>query len=337
MVVMQAMVITGHGGLEVFRQMEVPQPDLREFDLLVKVHATSVNPADCRARIGSKIPRQFPLILGYDVSGTVVAIGDALQEPRCVASFQVGDQVYAMPNVLRQGANAEYVAIDSRSAALKPQTLDHSTAAVLPLVSLTAWECLHRRAQVQPGQTVLIHAGAGGVGHIAIQLAKLHGCHVITTAGRAESIQFCQHTLQADAVIDYKTTDWVEQVLDLTQGQGCPVILDFVGGDVFERSMDCIAVEGQLVTIVPTASDRIAEKLFLKNVTLHYEFAGAPTAYNRNPERQGEILSTLRDLIDRGLVKPHISHKLSLTDVPEGHRLQETGHVMGKIAIVVNP
>ena len=203
-----------------------------------------------------------------------------------------------------------------------------------PLVSLTAWESLHLRAKIQPGQVVLIHAGAGGVGHIAIQLAKLHGCYAIATAGREASIQFCQDVLKADAVINYRTTDVVQQVMEITNGKGCPVILDLVGGDTFVQSLDCIAVNGQLVTIVPTETSRIAEKLFLKNVTLHYEFMGVPTAYNINPERQGEILTALRNLVDSGFVKPHVERQFPMTDLPKAHHLQETGHMMGKIAIV---
>jgi NADPH2:quinone reductase len=297
-----------------------------DYDLVVKVHATSINPVDCKVRQGSKVPRQFPLILGYDVSGVVASVGDR------VSGFSIGDEIYASPNVFRPGANAEYVAVDSRSAALKPKTLNHTTAAVLPLVSLTAWESLHLRARVQPGQTVLIHAGAGGVGHIAVQLAKLQGCRVITTAGRDESIQFCKD-LKADEVINYRATDFVQEVMRLTDGKGCPVILDLVGGETFVRSLDCIAINGQLVTIVPTSTDQIADKLFLKNVTLHYEFMGVPTAYNINPERQGNLLAALANLVDSGLVTPHIAHCLALSDLPKAHALQETGHIMGKIAI----
>jgi NADPH2:quinone reductase len=136
---MKAMVITQHGGIDVFDCQEVPKPTLQDFDLLVQVQATSVNPVDCKVRRGSRLPRQFPLILGYDVSGTVVAMGDR------VAGFKIGDEVYASPSVMRAGANAEWVAIDSRSAALKPPSLSHTEAAVLPLVSLTAWEALYER------------------------------------------------------------------------------------------------------------------------------------------------------------------------------------------------
>lgn len=326
---MKAMVITGHGGSEVFALQDHPDPTIGDYDILVSVHATSINPVDCRVRRASQVPRKFPLILGYDVSGTVVEIGEK------VTDFKVGDEVYASPNVFRDGANAEYVAIDSRSASRKPRNLDHGSAAALPLVALTAWEALHTRAKICPGGTILIHAGAGGVGHIAIQLAKLHGCRVITTAGREESIAFCRKTLKADEVINYKATDFSRHILDITNGKGCEFILDTVGGEVFEKSMDCMAVNGQLVTIVPTDTVTIAQKLFLKNVTLHYEFMGVPTAYNINPGIQGERLSALRNLVEAGLLSPHVMRQISWLELPEGHQLQETGHVMGKIAVIV--
>lgn len=326
---MKAMVINQHGGLDVFQFRDRPEPTLREQEILIRVQATSVNPVDYKIRRGSMITRKFPLILGYDVSGTVVALGKA------VSQFKLGDEVYASPNLFGDGANAQYVAVDSRTAALKPQSLDHVASAVLPLVCLTAWESLHARVRIPHGQTVLIHAGAGGVGHIAVQLAKLHGCRVITTAGRDESIGFCRETLKADEVIDYRATDFSARMMEITRGKGAPVILDFVGGEVFEKSMECIAVNGQLVTIVPTTTAAITDKLFLKNVSLHYEFMGAPTLYGIEPERQGEILRIIANLVDAGHLQPHISHRIPLSELAKGHELQEQGHVIGKVAVLV--
>ena len=174
---MRAMVIREHGGPDVLQLEEIPTPELRDTDVLVEVHATSVNPVDTKVRQRSG-GRELPLTLGYDVSGVVVRCGPRAQ------LWQPGDEIFATANLFRNGANAEFVALDGRSAARKPGSVDHVTAAVLPLVSQTAWEALHLRARIQPGQTVLIHAGAGGVGHIAVQLAKLHGCRVITTPAR---------------------------------------------------------------------------------------------------------------------------------------------------------
>jgi len=326
---MQSVVITRHGGLDVFARQERPIPVLREWDLLVQVQATSVNPVDCKVRRASQFPRQFPLVLGYDVSGTVVAVGDR------VSDFRPGDEVYGSPSLMRDGANAEYVAVDSRSVALKPDHLDHRITGVLPLVVLTAWEGLYQRARLRSGQTVLIHGGAGGVGHIAIQLAKLRQCFVITTAGREESIQFCRHEPQADVVINYQQEDVVQRVMDITNGRGCPIILDTVGGQVLEKSLDCLAVNGQIVTLLPPSSKPLNEKLLLKNVTLHYEFMGIPTVYNLYPEHQGRILREISDLLGRNRLRPYISRTLKLFEaLPEAHRLQEYGDTLGKIAIV---
>jgi NADPH2:quinone reductase len=326
---MKAMVINQHGGLDVFQFRDRPEPTLRERDILIRVQATSVNPVDYKIRRGGMITRKFPLILGYDVSGTVVAMGKA------VSRFKLGDEVYASPNLFGDGANAQYVAVDSRTAALKPKSLDHVASAVLPLVSLAAWESLHERVRIPHGQTLLIHAGAGGVGHIAVQLAKLHGCRVITTAGRNESIGFCREILRTDEVIDYRTTDFSARMMEISRGKGAPVILDFVGGEVFEKSMECIAANGQLVTIVPTTTEAITDKLFIKNVSLYYEFMGAPTMYGIQPERQGEILRIIANLVDGGYLKPHISHRIPISELSKGHELQEQGHVMGKIAVLV--
>jgi NADPH2:quinone reductase len=213
--------------------------------------------------------------------------------------------------------------------------VDHATAAALPLVSQTAWEALHVRARIQPGQTVLIHAGAGGVGHIAIQLAKLHGCRVITTAGRDESIAVCRNILLVDEVIDYRNTDFAERTRELTNGRGAAVVIDTVGGDVFLKSLDCTAINGQVVTIVGSNTGDRGRGLLYRNVTLHYEFMGIPTAHELEPERPGQMLTGIANLVDAGLLHPHVSHRLPLEAVAAGHRQVETGRTVGKTVIVV--
>src|SRR5665213_604885 len=157
-ITMRAVVIHEYGGPETLKLEERPQPALRDTDILVEVHASSVNPVDTKVRKNSSAQRTLPLILGYDVSGVVVRCGARATQ------WKAGDEIFAAPNLFRNGANAEYVAIDARSAARKPASVDHAVAASLPLVSQTAWEALHLRARIQPGQTVLVHAGAGGVG-----------------------------------------------------------------------------------------------------------------------------------------------------------------------------
>lgn len=328
---MRAVVIHQYGGPEVLQLEERPEPEVRDTDILVEVHATSVNPVDTKVRQNSSALRTLPFILGFDVSGVVIRCG------RRVTQWKPGDEIIAAPNLFRNGANADYVALDGRSAARKPGSVDHATAASLPLVSQTAWESLHLRARIQPGQTVLIHAGAGGVGHIAVQLARLHGCRVITTAGRAESIAFCRDVLRADEVIDYRTEDVVARVRDLTQGHGAPVIIDTVGGDVFLQSLDCAAVNAQIVTILGSNTGDRGRGLLYRNVSVHYEFMGVPTAHEIEPERPGHILTAIGNLVDAGLLHPHVSHRFALAHVADGHRQIETSRTIGKVAIIVRP
>ncbi len=323
------MVVTKFGAPEVLQLQERPRPAPNAQDLLIEVHAAALNPVDFKVRRGAfGKGRTFPFVPGYDVSGVVREIGSAVRD------FKIGDAVYASPSLVRDGANAEFVCVDARTAALKPATLDHVQAAALPLVTLTVWEAFLLRARIQIGETVLIHAGGGGVGHIAIQLAKLHGCRVLTTASREESLDLCRR-LKADVVINYEQADFVERAQQETGGQGCAVVCDTVGGKTFDRSLDCVAVNGRLITIVGTPSDQIPQKLFRKNATLFFEFMGAPTVYGIRPESQGEILRAAAKLVDDGKLQPHVGRVLNLEDLAEGHGLQESGHVTGKIVVKV--
>ena len=328
---MRAAVIHSFGEPDVLTLEERPEPVLRETDVLVEVHATSVNPVDTKVRKSASAPRALPLILGYDVSGVVVRCGTRATQ------WKPGDEIFAAPNLFRDGANAELVAIDARSAARKPRSVDHASAAALPLVSQTAWEALHLRARVRTGETVLIQAGAGGVGHIAVQLAKLHGCRVITTAGREESIAFCRDVLKADEVIDYSKVDVVERVRELTHGKGVPVVFDTVGGDVFAKSLDCAAINGQIVTILGSNTGDRSRGLLYRNVSIHYEFMGIPTAHEIEPERPGQILAGIANLVDAGLLRPHVSHRIPLERIADGHRQVESGRTVGKVVVVVKP
>jgi NADPH2:quinone reductase len=328
---MRAAVIHTFGGPEVLQIEERPEPALRDTDVLVAVHASSVNPVDTKVRASSSAPRALPLILGYDVSGVVVRCGTRATQ------WKPGDEIFAAPNLFRDGANAEYVALDGRSAARKPKSVDHATAASLPLVSQTAWEALHLRARISPGQTVLIHAGAGGVGHIAVQLAKLHGCRVITTAGRPESIAFCRDFLGADEVIDYRHVDFADRVREITQGKGVPVVLDTVGGEVFAKSLDCAAINAQVVTILGSNTGDRSRGLLYRNVSVHYEFMGIPTAHELDPERPGHILAGIAQLVDAGLLRTHVSLQVPLEEIATAHRQVESGRTIGKVAVLVRP
>lgn len=326
---MRAMLMTAFGPADVLKPGDAPVPTPGEHDLLVEVHASAMNPIDYKVRrepYGP--PRKTPCILGYDVSGVVRAVGAKVER------FKVGDEVYASPNIARDGSNAEFVCVDARTAAIKPAGLSHTDAAALPLVVLTAWGALHRKCQVHRGETALIHAGAGGVGHIAVQLAKLAGCRVITTAGRAESIEFCRK-LGADVVIDHGKENFVERVQKETGNRGCEVVFDTVGGEVFDRSLECVAINGRIATIVFNKSDKIVPLLFRKSATLHCEFMGAPTVYNHHPETQGQILQTVSEYVEAGKLRAHVSKVLPLEQLVEAHRMQESGRTIGKIVVKV--
>lgn len=324
---MRAMLMNETGAADKVLQMQtVADPVPGPHDLLVEVHACGLNPVDTKIRRGAYTPRPLPAILGFDVSGVVRQCGAAVE------GFKPGDEVYASPSLSRDGSNAELVCLDARTAAFKPRSVDHGTAAAIPLALLTAWESLHDRARIQPWETVLIHAGAGGVGHFAVQLAKMHGCRVITTASRPESISYCQ-SIGADLVIDYRKQDVVQRIKDETGGKGVPVVLDTVGGDVFIKSMESVAMNGRLVLITSSPADQIINKLFRKNVSLHLEFMGMAAIHGLNREHNNEILSAAARLVDAGKLTPHIHKRLKLENLPEAHNEQEQGHVMGKIVM----
>lgn len=326
---MRAIAFREYGPADVLQWEELPTPEPAEHELLVEVHATSVNPVDTKVSRMKGIERALPVVLGYDVSGVVVRCGADVQD------FQPGDEVFGCPNLFGPGANAEYVRLDARAAARKPVSVDHATAATLPLVALTAWESLHDRARLRPGETMLIHAGAGGVGHIAVQLAHLHGASVITTAGRPESLSFCRDVLQAEHVVDYTTDDFVARVRDLSGGKGVRAALDTVGGAVFGRTCECMAPNGQLVTILPPVPEGSPALLLYRSITVHYEFMGVRVSQQQEPERQGAILAGIARLVDLGFLKPHVSTRFPLDRLADAHRAVETGRTLGKVAIVV--
>ncbi|MBI1370241.1 MAG: zinc-binding dehydrogenase [Planctomycetes bacterium] len=323
---MRAMTITQFGGPDVLKLADMPKPTPASGEVLVEVHAAALNPVDTKIRKGLHGPKTFPLIPGYDVSGVIAAIGPN------VAHFKVGDEVYASPSLFKHGAHAEYVLVDARVLAIKPKSIDHVTAAAFPLVTLTAWEALHERVGMHRGETVLIHAGAGGVGHIALQLAHHHGCRVFTTASTDDSVALCKK-LGADVVINYKSENIIERVKEETGGKLCPVVFDTVGGPVFDQSLDCVAPLGRMVTIVLNDNGRIVPALFRKNATLHMEFMGAKQLHNMNVESQGEMLATAAELIDAGKLKTCLHKVIALDDLPAAHAEQETGTVHGKIVI----
>ena len=326
---MKAMVVTEFGDPNVLEMQNLPDPVPGDDDLLVEVHGAAVNPVDCKIRqTGLGMDRDLPFALGYDVAGIVRDKGKNVQH------FNIGDEIYAAPALSRHGSNAEFVLVDNRTAAHKPAGIDLLHAALYPLVTVTAWEALFKHARLHRGETVLIHAGAGGVGHIAIQLAKDHGCNVITTASREESLALCRQ-LGADLVINYKKQDVIQEVNDFTENRGCHVVFETVGGDNFKTSIPLVAVHGRLVSILGTPQDAPASDLFLKSASLHFEFMGAASLFGVGQAAQGEILRTAADMIEAGKLEVYLHQSFDLKDLPKAHQLQETGHALGKIGIRV--
>ena len=328
---MRALVVNEFGSPEVLCLRDFPDPTLGEQDLLIEVHASALNPIDFKIRRGALAKnRSFPFVLGFDVSGIIRAVGKE------VSGFSPGDAVYASPSLVRNGANAEFVCVDARTVAPKPRSLDHLYAASLSLVTLTAWEALYDRVGLDGTETVLVQGGGGGVGHIAIQLARLRGCRVLATASRNESMQLCLE-MGADVVINYREEDVIQRINQETNGYGCEVVFDCVGGDVFDWSPTCVRANGHMISIAGGGANmsEACNKLFVRNATLHFEMMGVPTMYGVNPEKQGEILRQAAAQVDLGHLRVHVSRVFDLEQLQEAHRLQEQGHVVGKLALRV--
>ena len=315
---MKAMVIRAFGGTDVFEERDLPKPEPGPGEVLVRVVATAVNPVDYKIRRnGSWAGVNPPAIIGYDVSGVVEAVGPG------VTDFRPGDEVYYTPEIFggKPGSYAQYHVANAAIVAHKPRNLSHVEAAAVPLAGGTAWDAIVTRAGVRPGETVLIHGGAGGVGHFAVQIAKAAGARVLTTCSR-RNVQFVRE-LGADVAIDYEHEDFVEVVNRETGGQGVDVVFDTVGGELLARSIEVTRPGGRLVSIVSAGGNLNAAHR--KNLTLHFLFL----------LRARDKLDSLRALIERGLVRPVVDQVLPLEQVAKAHERLETGHGRGKIVLQV--
>src|SRR6476469_9521037 len=246
---MKAIRIHNYGGPEVLQYEDAPRPQPQAGEVLVRVHAAGVNPIDWKVREGHMKdfwPHKFPLILGWDLSGVVEELG------RGVSRFKIGDEVYSIPDPTRNGAYADYIVVRESELALKPNSLHHIRAAAVPLAALTAWQSLFDTAQLQPSQRVLIHAGSGGVGHFAVQLAKWKGAYVFATASTKN--QDLLRELGVDETIDY-TTRKFERIVEKID-----IVLDTIGGETQERSWRVLNNGGVLISLVQPASDQKAKQ-----------------------------------------------------------------------------
>lgn len=314
---MKAAVLTAFGGAEVFEIQNVPKPTPKPNQVLVQVCATSINPVDYQTRRGDyKDYVQLPAIIGVDVSGVVEAVGET------VTGFKPGDEVYYYPQIFAKfGSYAQYHVADESIIAIKPANLSHIEAACFPLAGGTAWDCLVTRGNLQVSESVLIHAGAGGVGSLAIQLAKAMGAYVFTTCSSKN--HDLVEELGADRVIDYKNEDYVEVIGRETGDLGVDLVLDTIGGDTIQRSLDVIRPFGRLVSIVDIATPQSLYKAWGKNLTVHFVFA---------PQYQAK-LNALKRLIEREQLRPVIDSIMPWHQVTQAHQRLEQGGTKGKIVL----
>ncbi len=309
---MKAIRIHTHGGPEVLVYEDAPRPVPSTGEVLIRVYAAGVNPADWKTRAAPSrlAPAAFPAILGWDVSGVVETVGPDVTE------FREGDAVYGMIRFPKPGAAyAEYATAPVTDIARKPTTVDHVHAATVPLAALTAWQALVEQAHLIEGQTILITGAAGGVGHFAVQLAKVKGAYVIGTAS-ARNAEFLRG-LGVDQIIDYTTTPLDKAV------QGVDVVFDTVGGETREQAIDVLKRGG---TLVSTVVGRPSEE--------HVAAAGIQ-ARGMLVHPGSEQLTEIARLIDEGRVRPVVDTVFPLADTRKAHELSESGHVRGKIVLRV--
>ncbi len=311
MATMKAIRIHEYGGPEVLRYEDAPKPQAGPGEVLIRVHAASVNPVDWKVRQGymqQMIQYKMPLIPGWDVSGVIEAVGPG------ATRLKPGDEVYSRPDLSRDGTYAEYVVVKESEVALKPKSIDHTTAAAIPLAALTAWQALYDGAKLSAGQTLLIHGAAGGVGTFAIQLAKLRGAHVIATASQ-KNHDFLR-SLGADECIDYNTAKFENVVRDVD------VVLDTITGETMERSWPIVKKGGVLVSILEPPNP---EKAAAHGCRCHHTFVQANV----------EQLNELAKLVDAGKLKIIIEKVYPLSEARAAQESNAKGHTRGKIVLRV--
>lgn len=333
---MKAILMTRPGDADVLTLADIPKPVIRDpHDLLVRVHAAGVNPLDTKIRaLHFYYPDVLPVVLGCDGAGIVEAAGEA------VTRFRPGDEVYYFANGLGKapGSYAQYALVDERHAARKPRRLSMTEAAAAPLALITAWEALVDRVALRSGEHVLVHGGAGGVGHLAIQLARLRGARVAATVGDPEKARVVRD-LGAELAIRYRDEDFVAEALRWTGGRGADVVLDTVGGSTFCASFGALRLYGRIATLLSTAcalADVNAARM--RNVRIGYVQMTAPSYLNDAEARaaQTRILETCGAAFDEGSLSILVSAALPLDRAADAHRIVEQGHTIGKVVLAVD-
>ena len=290
---------------------DIPKPDLLEDSVLIEVHGASINPVDNFIRAGymkEYLPISFPYTMGYDVSGVIVEVGSK------VSNFKKGDEVYSRPTGNIAGTIAEYTVVNEKEIALKPVNITHEEAASIPLAGLTAWQALVSKGNLQKGQKVLIHAGSGGVGSLAIQMAKQLGAYVASTTSTI-NVDMVKK-LGADEIIDYKKENF-EDVLSEYD-----LVIDMMGGEVLEKSFRVLKKGGTLISIKGQDSNELAKKY-----GVHFDsFFMWPS---------GDMLNQFNQFISDGVLKPVIDRSYTIEQIQEAYDYLQTGRVKGKVVIAV--
>ncbi len=331
---MKAILMTKTGDADEALQLsDISVPEIiQTSEVKIKIKAAGINPIDTKVRRnGSFYPQSLPIVLGCDGAGEVVAVGNA------VTHYKVGDEVWFCHGGLgkEQGAYAEYTVIDSRWLASKPKTLSFIEAAAMPLILITAWGALFDKGNLQSGQTVLIHAGAGGVGHVAIQLAKSKGAKVITTISSKEKADLVK-SLGADYVINYLDNGFVDEVNKITDGRGADLVIDTVGSAVFKQSITATAYFGRLITLLDPGELSLAEAR-MRNLMIGFELMLAPIlkGLDQARDKHMDILRQCTQLIEKGQLKVSVSDVFTLEQVAKAHAKVEQGHTMGKVVLKI--
>ncbi len=310
---MKAITINQYGDKEELKEEELAKPEPKSDEVLIKIHAAAVNPIDWKLRYGylkEKFPFNFPIVLGWDASGIVEKPGED------VDSFQKGDRVFVRPELTNRGTYAEYTTAKEDLIAKIPEQISFEEAAAVPLAGLTAYQCLVNVGKLESGNKVLIHAGAGGVGSFAIQIAKNMGAYVATTAS-TKNVEFLK-SLGADEVIDYTKDDFSQKL------ENYDLVIDTLGGDIQKKSFNILKKGGILVSIVEEPDQEKADKL---GVTAKFHWL--------IPD--GEELATLAEMMENNKLEPVVGKTFPFSEqgLKDAHELSETHHARGKIIIKV--
>jgi alcohol dehydrogenase len=333
----KAFILDGYGGADRVRAADVPEPEMQEDDVMIRVHAAGVNPVDARIREGdfkAFLRYRLPIVLGCDVAGVVVGVASRVRR------FKPGDEVYARPADQRIGTFAELIAVNENDIAIKPRTLTMEEAASIPLVGETAWQALIERANLQRGQKVLIHAGSGGVGTFAIQLAKHIGATVATTTSTA-NVDLVK-SLGADVVIDYRKEDFADTLRDYD------VVLNSLDKITLEKSLRVLKPGGQLISISGPPDAAFARSLdlswilktILRTIMSALSYGIRAKAKRRNIQysflfmrADGNQLAKITSLIDDGIIRPVVERVFPFASTKEARAFVEEGRARGKVVV----